>query len=49
MMIVFHILPLLLRDSAFRVLLQVGRFLSAMERGWLEEDGARGVVSNFGK
>jgi hypothetical protein len=49
MMIVFHILALLLRDAAFRVLLQVGCFFRTMERRWLERNAASGVVSNSAK
>jgi len=49
MVIVFDILALLLRDAAFRVQLEVGSLFSAMERGWLGESQARGVVSNSSK
>ncbi len=49
MMIVFHILPLLLGDCAFWMLLQIGSSFGAVERCWLEKSRARGVASNFGK
>ena len=48
-MIVFHVLPLLLRDSAFRMPLQVGCFFGAVERGWSQDNGAGCVVSNAGE